>query len=202
MGDEPFVLLCECRNVGELQLVRSALEANSVPMRIEGEATHGVLGAIHGAAQMPRVLVPPKWLEAARAIATDIVGPFDDAPLEDDDDEKGSPFREDAGLDDAARDDAELDDPDDAGPLVRRKMLGVPFLLVMLGLAVGFGHIYAGRMRTGIALLALAIIGVIDAVFGAGWGVFLLIAVELFDLVGGLVGVAQYNRKLRSATPP
>jgi hypothetical protein len=156
-----------------------------------------VLGAIHGAAQMPRVLVPPKWLPAARSIATDIVGPFDDAPVDEEDDDKGSPFREDAVSD---VDDSAIEDSDDAGPLVRKKMLGVPFLLVMLGLAVGFGHIYAGKMRTGIVLIALAVVGVVDALFGSGWGVLLLVAVELFDLLGGLVGVAQYNRELRSAT--
>lgn len=196
MDDEPFVLLCECRNVGELQLVRAALEANSVPMRIEGEATHGVLGAIYGAAQTPRVLVPPKWLQAARSIAADIVGPFDDTEDEAAHDDKGSPFREDAAPDES---DAAAEDPDDAGPLVRKKMLGVPFLLAMFMLAIGFGHIYAGRVRTGIVLMALTIVGIVDVIFGAGWGALLIVAVELFDLVGGLIGVAQYNRRLRAA---
>ena len=196
MDDEPFVLLCECRNVGELQLVRAALEANSVPMRIEGEATHGVLGAIYGAAQTPRVLVPPKWLKAARSIAADIVGPFDDTEAEAEQDDKGSPFREDAAPDES---DAAAADPDDAGPLVRKKMLGVPFLLAMFMLAIGFGHIYAGRVRTGIVLMALTLVGIVDLIFGAGWGALLIVAVELFDLVGGLIGVAQYNRRLRAA---
>jgi hypothetical protein len=194
MGEESFVLLCECRNLGELQLVRSALEANSVPMRTEGEATHGVLGAIYGAAQLPRVLVPAKWLQTARSIAADIVGAFDDAPQDDEQDDKGSPFREDA------MDEAAVEDPDDEGPLVRRKMLGVPFLLAMFMLAIGFAHIYAGRRRTGIVLMALTVVGVVDLVFGQGWGGLLIVAVELFDVIGGFIGVLQYNRRLRDAT--
>jgi hypothetical protein len=201
MVDDAFVLLCECRDFGELQLVRMALETGNVPLRIDGEATHGALGAFSGAAQRARVLVPPKWLPTARRIAADVVGPFDDAPLDaDDDGEPGSPFREEAKSDEGAQSDADaIDDHDDDGPLVRRKMVGVPFLLVMIGLAVGFAHIYAGHKRTGIVLLALAVVGLVDGLFGQGWGVLLLVAVELFDLVGGIIAVSQYNRRLRDA---
>jgi hypothetical protein len=197
VDEEPYVLLCECRNVGELHLVRAALQAHDVPLRVEGEAIHGVLGAIYGAAQMPRISVPPKWLQRAREIATEVVGPFDDAPPEPEDDAPGSPFREGA---------AEPDDaPDDEGPLERPKMHGVPLLLAMLGLALGLGHIYARRMRTGLMLLAIAAIGGTAMLVGQPWGIGLIVAVELFDLVGALVAVTMYNRALRARaerTPP
>lgn len=192
VDDEPYVLLCECRNVGELHLVRAALQAHGVPLRVEGEAVHGVLGAIHGAAQMPRILVPPKWLQSAREIAADIVGPFDEAPADVDDEAPGSPFREGAAEDDAQA------EPDDEGPLERPKMHGVPLLLAMLGLAVGLGHIYARRMRTGLFLLAFAIVGVVAMIGGRPWGVVVVVAVELTDLVGALVAVTMYNRALRA----
>jgi hypothetical protein len=198
MTEESFVLLCECRNVGELHLVRAALQAERVPMRIEGEATHGVLGAIHGAAQMPRVLVPTRWLEHARTIAAEVVGPFDDAPPEEAEDAAGtSPFREGAADDDAAPDDDA--EPDDGKPLVRPKMVGVPLLLALLGLAIGLSHIYARRMKTGLVLLALAVVGGIAFIAGQPWAVGLLVAVELFDVVGGIVAVTRYNRALRAA---
>lgn len=190
MDEEPYVLLCECRNVGEFHVVRAALQANEVPLRVENEAIHGVLGAIYGAAQMPRISVPLKWLPRAREIATEVVGPFDDAPPEPEDDTPGSPFREGA---------AEVEDePDDEGPLERPKMHGVPLLLAMLGLALGLGHIYARRMRTGLMLLAIAAIGGIAMLVGHPWGIGVIVAVELFDLVGALVAVTMYNRAIRA----
>ncbi|HET6581861.1 MAG TPA: hypothetical protein VFG69_00415, partial [Nannocystaceae bacterium] len=113
MSDDSYVLLCECRNTSELQLVRSALQAHDVPMRVIGEAAHGVLGAIHGAALMPRVLVPKAWLPTAQGIAADVVGPFDEAEPAEDDSAARSPFREGAAELDATEPNPGIDDDDD-----------------------------------------------------------------------------------------
>jgi hypothetical protein len=201
VSDDSYVLLCECRNTSELQLVRSALQAHDVPMRVIGEAAHGVLGAIHGAALMPRVLVPKAWLPTAQGIAADVVGPFDETDQAEDDEATGSPFREGAAELDATEPTDVGDDEDDETPMERPKFLGVPLLLALFGLAVGLGHIYARRMKTGLVLLAIAAGSVIVWIAGNGAGVIGLAAVEAFDLVGGLVGVVLYNRALRQRSP-
>ena len=198
MSDDSYVLLCECRNTSELQLVRSALQAHHVPMRVIGEAAHGVLGAIQGAALMPRVLVPKAWLPTAQGIAADVVGPFDDAEPAAQDDDTGSPFRESAAELDATEPNPEVDDDDDT-PMERPKFLGVPLLLAFFFLTFfGLVHVYARRMKTALVLLAIAAGSAIALILGNGWGVLGLAAVAAYDLVGGFVCVVLYNRALRA----
>lgn len=202
---DAFVLLCECRNVGELQLVRAALQARGVPMRIEGETLHGVLGALHGAALSPRVMVPKMWLPTARSIAAEVVGPFDDAEPEDERAHARLALREpaDADEDDApAAEDTDDEDEDEGPAPERRKFLGVPLLLALLGLSIGFSHLYIRKTGIG-AVLLLVFLAALTAWFaGRASAVVVMAGVYAFDLVGGLVGVLRHNRALPQPQRP
>lgn len=201
MADDAHVLLCTCRDMGELQMLRAALEARGVPVWIEGAAVHGVLGMIHGAALAPRVMVPPAWRSTAREIAADIVGPFDD-----DDDAPAPtggntslPFRtEGPELDADPNDPDEEEDDDDAIEVAAPKPLrfAIPLMLVVLGLPWGFGHIYARRPVHGLLLLLLTAAAAAALFGGVRHAGMMLAAIGLADLVGSLFHIARYNRAL------
>ena len=196
---DTFVLLCECRNVGELQLVRAALQARGVPMRIDGETLHGVLGALHGAALAPRVLVPKMWLPTARSIAAEVVGPFEDAEPEGEATRARLSLREPAGEDDddepAPTDDDDDDEPDEV-PAERRKFVGVPLLLALVGLAIGFGHLYVRKTGIGAALLFVFLAAFAAWIAGRSAALYVMAGVYVIDVVGGVLGVIRHNRAL------
>ncbi len=195
--DDRYVLLCRCRDAVEAQAVRAALDARGIPVRLEGEHMHGILGSLHGAMVQPRIMVPASALRIARTLAADIVGPFDDPGDDADEGDEGSPWR----LPAAESDDAQLVEIDDTGdeledsPPVRRKSMGVVGILALMGLAVGFAHIYVGHTGRGLALLVLAAFAVGSLIVG-GPGMALLPVVWALDIVGGVVGVVRHNRAL------
>jgi TM2 domain-containing membrane protein YozV len=200
VADDAHVLLCTCRDAGELQMLRAALEARGVPLRIEGATTHGMLGMIHGAGLAPRVLVPPVWRPMARQIAAEIVGPFEDE--EQDGGPRavaGTPFR---GLSPEAEpeaDDHDHDhdhDHDPVGGLARRNV-AVPLMLAVFGLPWGLGHIYAGRPRRGVALMVVALgaAGLWFSGVSIAWVV--LVAVGLADLAGSIALIQGDHRDRR-----
>jgi Putative prokaryotic signal transducing protein len=200
--NEAYVLLCRCRDAVEAQAVRAALDARGIPVRVEGEHMHGILGSLHGAMVQPRIMVPPAALGVSRQLAAEIVGPFDDPDEPLDPHGEGSPWRLPAELDDGP--DAVVspdDDAPDEGPLVRRKSLGVIGLLALMGLAVGFAHIYVGRPRRGLALLVVAAFAVGSLIAGRSGGV-LLPLVWLLDVVGGVLGVLRHNRGIAAPAAP
>ncbi len=187
-------------------MVRAALEARGVPVRIEGAAIHGVLGMLHGAALAPRVLVPSLWRSTAKAIVTDIVGPFDDdlGEASAGKTKTALPFRAEAveqdGGDDDQADDDEADDDDIDDALVpvapARRSFAVPLMLGMLGLPWGFGHIYARHPGPGAALMVLAGGAAAAWLAGVPFAGLALIAVGLMDIVGSMLLIARYNRAL------
>ncbi|MBL8945262.1 MAG: DUF2007 domain-containing protein [Myxococcales bacterium] len=201
MADDALVLLCTCRDAGELQMLRAALEARGVPLRIEGATTHGMLGMIHGAGLAPRVMVPPQWRATAREIAAEIVGPFDDGG--DDDAPRAiaaTPFRAmtpdpDEPDGDAEPDDDDDDDDDDVATVApARRSFAVPLMLAVLGLPWGFAHIYARRPVRGLALMVTAAIAAGWVLSGSMLGAYLLGTVALVDLVGSIALIARDNR--------
>jgi hypothetical protein len=187
-------------------MLRAALEARGVPLRIEGATTHGMLGMIHGAGLAPRVMVPKAWRTTAREIAAEIVGPFDDAA--DDDAPRviaATPFRamtpepdEPDGDDGDGGDDDDRDDDDDdhevATVAPARRSFAVPLMLAVLGLPWGFAHIYARRPMRGLALMLTAAIAAGWLLSGSMLGAGLLATVALVDLVGSFVLIARDNR--------
>ncbi|MEZ4452675.1 MAG: DUF2007 domain-containing protein [Nannocystaceae bacterium] len=192
-----WVLLAECNDVAELHTLRAALEARGVPCRIEGEHTHGIMGPIHGAMVRSRVLVPAPALPVARALAAEVVGPFEDPALdgepdddEEDDDAEPSPFR---------RPGEPLSPVDDDEPPAPRRKSATRLILVALlvvGPLFGLAHLYADRpVRAGVLAL-LSLFSLPAAIGGAPWAQVLLVAVWIADLVGGALGVAAYNRAL------
>jgi hypothetical protein len=183
-------------------MARAALEARGVPVRVDGAATHGVLGMIHGAALAPRVMVPRPWRATAREIVADIVGPFADEgdDAREDAAREALPFRV-AGQDDGApEDDApdhDVDDIDDA-PVPARRSLAIPVMLGMLAMPWGFGHVYARKPRIGVALMAVALVAAAFWVSGSYPAIGVLVAVALADVFGSMVFIARYNRSLRA----
>jgi hypothetical protein len=203
VADDAYVLLCTCREMGELQMVRAALEARGVPVRIEGAAVHGVLGMIHGAALAPRVMVPPPWRATAREIVADIVGPFDEDPddARDDAQREDLPFRTaaaetDEAEDDDAQDVAATDEDENEVAAPPRRSLAIPVMLGMLALPWGFGHVYARQPAIGLSLMAVALVAAILFFSGVYQAGALLIAVAITDVVGSMIFVVRYNRAL------
>lgn len=207
--DADWVLLVECNTMAELHTLRATLEARGVPCRVHGEHTHGVLGPIHGAVARPRVLVPRRALGVARALAEDIVGPFDERPEPEDAAADASPFRTSAELapgddDDADDDDADDDaSPDDAlaerrGPrALRPRSYGALVLIACIGGPfLGLSHLYVRRNVQAAILATLSVISIVALLKGATWPPLVLAAVALLDLLGGMLGVAAYNRGL------
>lgn len=194
--ESEWVLLVECYNVAELHTLRATLEAHGVPCRIHGEHTHGVFGAIHGAMARSRVLVPRRALAAARELAEDIVGPFDERPALADADADASPFRKAAEL--RATDDAEP-------PAPRRKSYAVLLAAAVLMLTAlplaGLAHLYVHRNRRGGILLLVSVFSLAASLRGAWWGSLVLNLAWVADFIGGAVGIAAHNRRLEQLPP-
>lgn len=214
--DSEWVLLVECYTMAELHTLRATLEARGVPCRLHGEHTHGVLGPIQGAVARSRVLVPRRALAVARALAEDIVGPFDERPELDDEGTDLSPFR--TAAEDDAEDDDEHDasepaddaDPstapdDDSMPTERpRSYLALGAVLVLMLASVplaGLAHLYVHKNVRGGILLVLSIASVAAGLGGATWASALLTVLWGVDLVGGALGISAYNRRLRPVLP-
>lgn len=188
-----WVVLVECHDVGELHALRALLEARGVPFRITGEHTHGIMGAFHGSMVRSRVLVPRPALAVARALATDIVGPFEDEPAtEDVEPSDESPFRRPA---------EPVPEHDREAPAPRLKSYGRLLVVVFLvvGPFIGLAHIYAGRnLRAG--LLALTTLVALPAALGGAlWALLVLGGIWLTDLAGGAFGIAAHNRRVQQA---
>lgn len=214
---DDWVLLVECYTMVELHTLRATLEARGVPCRLHGEHTHGVLGPIQGAVARSRVLVPRRALAVARALAEDIVGPFDERPELDDEAADLSPFRTAAEDDGEGSDDEELepaddadpsdpDPPDDeAAPTERpRSYLALGAVLVLMLASVplaGLAHLYVHKNVRGGILLALSIASVAAGLLGVAWASPLLTVLWGVDLVGGALGISAYNRHLRPLSP-
>ncbi len=88
--------------------------------------------------------------------------------------------------------------PEDRLP-AKRKTIAVPLVLAGLGLGLGFSHLYVRKRTFGIGLLALAGVALLLLFTGQLVGLWLLIAVWIVDLVGGLWGVRTYNQILDEA---
>lgn len=200
MSDADWVLLVECHDVAELHALRATLESGGVPCRIEGEHTHGIMGAFHGAAVRSRVLVPRRALAVARTMVKDIVGPFDDEPsTEDDETRDESPFR---------RQGPELEESDQEGeqdaPAPRLKSYARLTLVALLvvGPLIGLAHIYAGlNVRAG-ALALTTLVALPAALGGAPWALLMLVGVWVTDLVGGGLGIAAHNERVQRGVLP
>ncbi len=209
--DNEWVLLVECSTMGELHTVRATLEARGVPCQLQGEHTHGVLGPLQGAPMRSRVLVPRRALSLARTLVEDIVGPFDERPeLDDDEAAEASPFRTSAEIDpgdesDDREDEDEAEGPDEPdalaerrGPLpLRPRSYKVLMLIALLGGAsLGLSHFYVRRPFIGGILATVAIFALAAMARGAEWAELVLGVVWIFDVVGGLNGVYDDNRRL------
>ena len=214
--DVEWVLLVECSTMAELHTLRATLEARGVPCRVHGEHTHGVLGPIHGAMVRSRVLVPRRALKLARTLAEDIVGPFDERPeLDDDDEADASPFRSSAELAPGEPDDVDEPDDDDEASSdrsdaldegrprsLRPRSYAVLMLIALMGGAFfGLSHLYVRRNGTALALATLGILAIVASVRGAGWAGIALPVIWVLDLAGGLHGVYADRRRHAALTP-
>jgi uncharacterized membrane protein len=194
--DTEWVLLVECYNMAELHTLRATLEAHGVPCRIHGEHTHGIFGPIQGAMARSRVLVPRRALAAARELAEDIVGPFDERPEPGDDAAKESPFRTAAEL-----------EPTDAAepPAARPKSYAVLVAVAVLMLAsmplAGVAHLYVHRNVRGGILLVTSVFSITAFFRGAWWAPLVLNLAWIADFVGGAIGIAGHNRRINELPP-
>lgn len=198
MAGDAFDLVCTCRNLAEVEAVRASLEAHGIPVRVDGIHLQGMLGALPGAAIQPRVMVPAPALGLARRLAADIVGPLEGAEI-DDDPGTGSPLRRAADDDETI---APEDDEDDDVPAPRRKAVAVVVLLAAMGLAFGLAHVYVGMTRRGVALLVVAALALVAFLAGQPLGVVVLACVWITDVIGGLIGVIGWNRRVARLTAP
>ena len=192
-----WVLLVECHDVAELHALRAALESRGVPCRVLGEHTHGIMGAFHGAMVRSRVLVPAPALEVARELVKDIVGPFDSSSSAEDDADDESPFRRPA----EPTPEYEREEPS-TPPALRLKSYSRLLLVVFLavGPLLGLGHLYAGRNVQAGVLALVTLFALPAALGGAAWALGALAGVWLADVVGGALGIAAHNRRVRAAT--
>lgn len=180
--------------MAELFTLRTTLDAHDVPFRVDGEHTHGMLGPIQGAMARSRVMVPRKALEAARALAEDIVGPFDERPP-DDEVVDGSPFRKPAELAAAHEPRALVERPKSYAVL---SLVG----LLVVGPLFGCSHLYVGHnVRAGLLALT-SVFSYIAMLRGSAWAPAVLGVVWVADLVGGAIGIAQHNRRVRQLPAP
>lgn len=192
---EPFVLLCESADALEADLIRSTLEAKGIRVWVFDAGMNGVLGPINGVLVRPRIQVMEKDLPLAAKLVEPIVGPLDalgeDGDMDSTWDDPMRPMPEDPG---EASDDADAD-PDDLAPMITPKKIGVPLVLsISAGLVVmGLSHLYA-RKRTlaGVLFFATAI-GWALLMWGQPIGLAVLAAAWVFDLVGGIRSVREYN---------
>jgi hypothetical protein len=192
-----WVLLAECHDVAQLHALRAALEARGVPCRIEGEHTHGIMGAFHGAMVASRVLVPAPALPVARTLVEDIVGPFDEQPEDGEPPADDTPFRRDS--DAIAEPEREPAEPPALQLKSYARLVLVVFLVV--GPLLGLGHIYVGRNLQAGLLVLITLFAAPAALGGAAWALGVLAGVWIADVVGGALGIAEHNRRVRAAAP-
>ncbi len=192
-GTPEWELLGTSNNTAEILLVRAELEARGIPVRVEGEHTHGVLGAFHGSVVMPRIFVPKRALRDAQALVEPVLGPFANPHDDEQDVPVGSPFRSQAEQDD--------DDGDTVAPLGRRKQYGVILILTWMILPPWFGlnHLYARKHNRALALFALSVMGFGAGTNGMWWGGVIFALVWPADVIGGSIAVALHNRALAVA---
>lgn len=195
-----WVLLTECHDVAQLHALRAALEARGVPCRIEGEHTHGIMGAFHGAMVASRVLVPVPALPVARTLVADILGPFDEQAEDDELPADETPFRREAdAITDAIAEPAEPAEPPALQLRSYARLVLVVFLVI--GPLLGLGHLHAGRNLQAGLLVLLTLFAAPAALGGAAWAQGVLAGVWIADVVGGALGIAAHNRRVRAAAP-
>lgn len=186
MSDQRTVRVATCHDPAEATVIRSVLAAHGIDAIIPGEGAPSVGTAAVGF--RTHVFVDSEDVEEANALIARIREGGPDA-AEDDEDE------------DDDEDDAALARNDVALIVERRKRLGATVLLALV-LTFGTGHMSTGAWKRGIALAALEIVGMRYAAAGNRWGVALIAAAVLVDLVGSVVRVRARGApaKLPTAT--
>lgn len=184
-----WVLLCECWDVAELHTVRACLEAHGLPVRVQGEQTHGVMGMLHGATVRSRILVPQAGLTLARELAQEVMGPFADG--QNGDDAQGSPFRREGQPTLAQR-------PHSRRPRRRKRLItiGIISAAALFFPITGLAHLYVARYRRGAVLLVCTLFAHGVAASESLWGISLMILLLVLDAIGGGRGVLEYNLAL------
>ena len=200
MSDDEFVCIGTSSDPMVIEAVRSSLEARGIPFTIHGAQATAMLGSFYGAPLASRVMVPRSHAAVAVELAEEVMGELDgvDGEVEDDghptDDH---PMRREPH-------DPEDEEDEEERQLVRSakpKSIAIPVILAVVGIGLGFSHIYAGRRTMGGILLLLALFGLGMSLGGNWLGPLLLAGVWLTDLVGGLLGVAAFNRAQRQLAP-
>lgn len=193
MAAEPFVLLCECNDALEADLIESTLEAKGIPVWVFGTHASGV-GSAYGL--RPQVKVRKRDLALAAAIVEPIVGAI--PGLEGDgavDSNPGDPMRP-IPLDELPP--TVEEDPPDLSRALAPKRVALPFAIAAsVGLLfAGASHLYIRKRTHAAILLMVGLLGWGLLVRGQAAGAALLGAAWLFDLVGGVLGVRAYNAAL------
>lgn len=190
MSDQRTVRVTTCRDSAEVAVIRSVLEAHGIRPIIPGEVV-SAMGPHLTAFSIPVFVLEDDVAEAEKLIAeiraSTPVGEGDDDELEDaaDDDENT-----------LARPEADV-----AVRVDRRVHMGVTVILALV-LTFGTGHMSTAAWKRGIALAALEIIGIRHMVAGNRWGVAIVAAAVLVDLVGSVLRVRARGApaKLPTAT--
>jgi hypothetical protein len=171
---EELVQLCTTGTTAEGELLRSALAANGVDVRVtraDERESLGILAVDRGM----KLLVRAEQFERAREVHDDYYAPVEG---------------EEHALD--------ADDGEQPGALAPVfKEYRVAFI-VAFGLAWGFLHIYAGRTQTGRLLVTTSLVLLVLLIAGSPLGL-LLPYVYFADLIGGIFWIWHYNRRVRQA---
>jgi hypothetical protein len=180
MSDQRTVRVATCSGSAEVTVIRSVLEAHGIHPIIPGEVVGSL--APHLTAFSIPIFVDAEDAEEAEKLIAEVRSsePLDDEQDEDDDE------------DDAA------ESKDVALVVDRRVRLGVTVLLSLV-ITFGTGHMSTGAWKRGLALAAVEIVGARHAAAGSRWGVALVAAAVLFDLVGSVIRVRA--RSGRAALP-
>jgi hypothetical protein len=183
MSDQRTVRVATCHDPAEATVIRSVLAAHGIDAIIPGEGAHSVGTAAVGF--RTHVFVDAEDVEEATALITEIrEGGAEGATDEEDDDEDDA-----VGL---ARNDV-------AVTVDRRKRMGATVLLALV-ITFGTGHMSTGAWKRGIALAAVEIAGLRYAAAGQRWGVALIAAAVLVDLVGSVFRVRAHGAPAKLPT--
>lgn len=201
-SDDELVQVCECRGDLEAQSIRAALHARGIYANIVGENMHGTFGGISATMAQPRIFVRREDWETARVLAEEIGGPFDESTsVAEDEDGAEDPYRNDPDgeaygdedIEEEEEDDDDDDDADAAKPNVKSAV--VPFIFLITGLAMGLGHMYAGKKGTGTGLFLASMLLLPSALLaGSEIGFLLLVGVWLIDVTGSLRAIEAHNQ--------
>ena len=184
MSDDELVCIGTSVDTVVLEATRASLEARGIDVWIHGQNLSAMVGVFERGSIAARVMVKRRDAALATTLAQEVMGALDGPALEEDDGD---------------------DSEGDAAPkeaLAKPKSAAIPVLLAMCGLGLGLSHMYARRTTMGAVLIIVAIFAVGLVVGGQPLGRWVLAAVWIVDLVGGLAGVAAYNRQLSLPSAP